>query len=275
MLAVIGRCLPTALRTFLLTLAVVDDLLAIVIIAIFYTAHLSVLPLLAAVVPLGLFTVLVQRRVRSWWLLMPLAFAAWALVHASGVHATVAGVLLGFAVPVLRGDKAARPGSRRTLRAPVPADLRRCRGADLRLDVGGRRVGGIDGLASALTDPVAVGIMVGLVVGKPIGITVATWLTARFTRAKIDSGLAWIDVVGLSVLAGIGFTVSLLIGELAFGLGSERDDHVKVAVLAGSLVAAAVLATVILRLRNRTYRRIYEAERVDADRDDIPDVYQS
>jgi NhaA family Na+:H+ antiporter len=82
-LAVIGRCLPSALRTFLLTLAVVDDLLAIVIIAVFYTAHLSLLPLLAALVPLGLFTLLVQRRNRSWWLLLPLAFATWALVHAS------------------------------------------------------------------------------------------------------------------------------------------------------------------------------------------------
>jgi len=108
-LAVVGRHLPTALRTFLLTLAVVDDLLAIVIIALFYTAQLSVLPLLLTLVPLGLFTLLVQRRVRSWWLLIPLAFAAWALMHASGVHATVAGVLLGFAVPVLRSRQAGGP----------------------------------------------------------------------------------------------------------------------------------------------------------------------
>lgn len=138
----------------------------------------------------------------------------------------------------------------------------------------GVTVGGLDGLSSALSDPVAIGIMVGLLVGKPIGIVVATWIVARFTRAKIDPGLAWIDVVGLAILAGIGFTVSLLIGELAFGLGSERDDQVKIAVLTGSL-AAAVLATVILRLRNRTYRRLYEAERVDRDRDDVPDIYQS
>lgn len=89
----------------------------------------------------------------------------------------------------------------------------------------------------------------------------------------MDAGFAWIDVFGLAVLAGIGFTVSLLIGELAFGIGSERDDHVKVAVLAGSL-AAALLATIILRLRNRTYRRIYDAENADVDRDDILDVYQ-
>ena len=92
-------------------------------------------------------------------------------------------------------------------------------------------------------------------------------------RASIDAGLAWIDVVGLAVLAGIGFTVSLLIGELAFGIGSDRDDHVKIAVLAGSLAAAAI-AAVILRLRNRTYRRIQEAEDADRDRDGIPDLYQ-
>jgi NhaA family Na+:H+ antiporter len=137
----------------------------------------------------------------------------------------------------------------------------------------GVALGGVSGLTAALTDPVALGIMLGLVVGKPIGILLATWSVSRFTRASLDEGLAWIDVVGLAVLAGMGFTVSLLIGELAFGLGSDRDDHVKIAVLAGSL-AAALIATVILRLRNRTYRRLYEAENVDRNADDIPDVYQ-
>ncbi|MEU7905760.1 Na+/H+ antiporter NhaA [Actinoplanes sp. NPDC049118] len=277
-LAVIGRHLPTALRTFLLTLAVVDDLLAIVIIAVFYTAHLSVLPLLLTAVPLGLFTVLVQRRVRSWWLLLPLAFTAWALMHASGVHATVAGVLLGFAVPVLRSRQAGGPDA-----GPGLAEHfeRRFRPLSTGFAVpvfalmsAGVTVGGLAGLGSALADPVAVGIVAGLVVGKPIGIMAATWLMARFTRAKIDDGLAWIDVFGMAVLAGIGFTVSLLVGELAFGPGSERDGHAKVAVLAASLTAA-LLATVILRLRNRVYRRIHEAETVDADRDDIPDVYQT
>jgi NhaA family Na+:H+ antiporter len=276
-LAVIGRFLPHAMRTFLLTLAVVDDLLAIVIIAVFYTTDLSVAPLLATLVPLVLFTVLVQRRVRSWWLLLPLAFATWTLMHASGVHATVAGVLLGFAVPVLRSRKAggaeAGPGLAehfehrfRPISAGVAVPV-------FALMSAGVAVGGVDGLGSALTDPVAVGIVVGLIVGKPVGITAATWLVTRFTRAKMDAGFAWIDVIGLSVLAGIGFTVSLLIGELAFGAGSDRDDHVKVAVLAGSL-GAALLAAVILRLRNRTYRRIHEAETADADRDDVPDVYQ-
>jgi len=265
-LAVIGRHLPAALRTFLLTLAVVDDLLAITIIAIVYTSSLAVLPLVAALVPLALFTLLVQRRVRSWWLLVPLALAVWTLVHASGVHATVAGVLLGFAVPVLRSERAGGPDAGpglaehferrfRPLSAglAVPVFALMSTGVDL---------GGVSGVRDALTDPVAVGVVVGLVVGKPLGIVGATWLVARFTRAELDSGLAWVDVVGLGVLAGIGFTVSLLIGELAFGSGTAQDDHVKVAVLAGSLTAAAA-ATIVLRARNRVYRRLHEDELSD------------
>ncbi|MCU7731255.1 Na+/H+ antiporter NhaA, partial [Actinoplanes sp. KI2] len=157
-LAVAGRSLPTALRTFLLTLAVVDDLLAIVIIAVFYTAHLAVLPLLAALIPLGVFTVLVQRRVRSWWLLLPLAFAAWALVHASGVHATVAGVLLGFAVPVLT------PAHPRVGEDPAPGLAEHFEHRFRPISAGvavpvfallsaGVTIGGLDGLGSALSDP--------------------------------------------------------------------------------------------------------------------------
>ena len=97
----------------------------------------------------------------------------------------------------------------------------------------GVTVGGLSGVADALTDPVAVGIVAGLLVGKSVGVFGATWLLARFTRADLDEGLAWVDVAGLSLLAGIGFTVSLLIGELAFEPGSMHDDHVKVGVLTG------------------------------------------
>ncbi|WP_055480415.1 Na+/H+ antiporter NhaA [Sphaerimonospora mesophila] len=274
-LAVIGRFLPTALRTFLLTLAVVDDLVAIAIIALFYTEDLSPVPLLAALAPLAVFTVLVQRRVRSWWLLLPLAAATWALVHASGVHATVAGVLLGFAVPVLRSQKAGGPEAGPGLAEhfehrfrPISAGVAVPAFAFLSAGVS---LGGLDGLGSAFRDPVVLGVAVGLVVGKPIGIMTATWLMARFTHADLDEDLTWVDMLGLSILAGIGFTVSLLIGELAFGLGN--DEHVKVAVLSGS-VTAALLATVVLRLRNRVYRRIHEIETADVNQDGVPDVYQ-
>jgi NhaA family Na+:H+ antiporter len=276
-LAIFGRGLPIGLRTFLLTLAVVDDLLAIVIIAVFYTEQLAVGPLLGAFVPLALFAVLVQRRVRSWWLLLPLAAATWALVHASGVHATVAGVLLAFVVPVVRSDRAGGPGAGpglaehfehrfRPLSSGVAVPV-------FALMAAGVTLGGLDGARAAASDPIAIGIVLGLVLGKPLGILAATWLVARFTRADLDADLAWIDVLGLAILGGIGFTVSLLIGDLAFGAGSEQDDHVKVAILVGSLTAA-VLAAGVLVSRNSTYRRLHAAELADEDHDGIPDAYQ-
>jgi len=120
---------------------------------------------------------------------------------------------------------------------------------------------------------VGAGVVAGLLVGKTVGIFGSTWALARFTRAELDDDLAWVDVLGVSVLAGIGFTVSLLLGGLAFGHGSVRDEHVKVGVLAGSLLAAAV-ASVLLRVRNRVYRRLHEAELRDEDQDGVPDVYQ-
>ncbi|MET8311845.1 Na+/H+ antiporter NhaA [Micromonospora sp. NPDC005173] len=272
-LGVINTHLPAAMRTFLLTLAVVDDLLAIVIIALFYTSALHFVPLLLALIPLAVFGLLVQRRVRSWWLLLPLAAVTWALVHASGVHATVAGVLLAFTVPVIRRKSGPGPGLAehfehrfRPLSAGVAVPV-------FAFFAAGVSVAGAGGLGASLTDSVAVGITVGLVVGKAVGVFGATWLVQRFTRARLADGLGWWDVLGLALLAGIGFTVSLLIGELAFGAGSERDDHTKIGVLFGSLLSA-VLATLVLRVRNRHYQRICALEERDSDADGVPDVYE-
>lgn len=276
-LAVVGTHLPTALRTFLLTLAVVDDLLAITVIALFYTSALALTPLLLALVPLALFGVLVQKRIRHWWLLVPLAVLTWVLVHESGVHATVAGVLLAFTVPVVRSAAAGGPDAGPGLAEHFEHRLRPI-SAGFAVPVfaffaAGVTIGGLSGLAGSLSDPVAVGIVVGLVLGKTIGISLATWLVSRFTRAQLDESLGWPDVIGLAMLAGIGFTVSLLIGALAYGEGTARDEHVKVGVLVGTLTAA-LLASVLLRLRDRRYRRIAAAEAVDANADGVPDVYQ-
>jgi NhaA family Na+:H+ antiporter len=277
-LAVVSTHLPAGLRTFLLTLAVVDDLLAITIIAVFYTRDLHLSFLLLALLPLGLFALLVQRRVRSWWLLLPLAALTWALVHASGVHATVAGVLLALTVPVIRSQAAGGPDAGPGLAEHFEHRIRPV-SAGFAVPIfaffaAGVTVGGFAGLAESLSDTVAIGIVVGLVAGKTIGIVGATFLMARFTKASLDEHLRWIDVVGLAVLAGIGFTVSLLIGELAYGAGSDRDEHVKIGVLMGS-VLAALIGALILKLRNGTYRRLCEAEEVDTDQDGIPDVYET
>jgi len=272
-LGLISTHLPAGLRTFLLTLAVVDDLLAITIIALFYTSALHLLPLLLALLPLALFAVLVQRRVRSWWLLLPLAAATWFLVHESGVHATVAGVLLAFAVPVRRRAAGEGPG----LAEHFEHRLRPL-SAGLAVPVfaffaSGVSVAGAGGLGASLRDSVTIGVIVGLVAGKTAGITGATWLVQRFTRARLDPGLGWWDVFGLALLGGVGFTVALLIAELAYGPGTVRDGHAKIGILLGSLLAA-LLATVVLRLRNRRYRRLAAEEAIDADDDGIPDIYQ-
>ncbi|GGL45550.1 Na+/H+ antiporter NhaA [Phycicoccus endophyticus] len=269
-LAVIGSHLPSALRSFLLTLAVVDDLIAITIIAVFYTSELHVLPLLLAVLPLAAFAFLVQRRLGQWWLLVPLAALTWGFVHASGVHATVAGVLLGLVVPVKPRrqvpslstmsrdtDVAHRFEHRmRPLSAGVAVPVFAFFGSGVAIAGGG--------LAEAVTDPVAVGVVLGLVVGKLVGVLGSTWVMARFTNAELHDDLTWSDVAGLSVLTGVGFTVSLLVGELAFGVGSDREEHVKLGILLGSLVSA-LIAAAILRRRNAVYRRIEEREARDAD----------
>jgi Na+:H+ antiporter, NhaA family len=257
-LAVLSSHLPAALRTFLLTLAVVDDLLAITIIAVFYTDQLSVGPLALALIPGGLFALAVQRGVRQWWLLVPLAVVTWALVHASGVHATVAGVVLGFMVPVLgrhplaeRFEHRLRPLSA-GFAVPVFAFF-----------AAGVTVGGWNGLTATALHPVAIGVLAGLVIGKPIGVFLTTVLLARFTGATLDDELAWRDVFGAALLAGIGFTVSLLIGELAFGYGTALGADAKIGVLTGSVVAG-LLAAVILASRNAVYRRIEQREASDA-----------
>lgn len=277
-LAVISTHLPSALRTFLLTLAVVDDLLAITVIAVFYTEDINVVALALTLVPLALFAVCVQRGVTAWWVLAPLGVATWVLMHESGVHATVAGVLLGFMVPVRRSQT--RDG--RVLDGGMAGHFEhrlRPISAGIAIPVfaffaAGVSIGGADGLSRALTDPITLGIVLGLVAGKPIGIFLTTRFLAAVTRADLDSSLRWVDVIGVSMLAGIGFTVSLLIGDLAYGLGSERDEFVKIGVLSGSLLAA-VLAAVVLLTRNATYRRIYREETTDEDRDGVPDVYQT
>ncbi|MEP9384506.1 Na+/H+ antiporter NhaA [Nocardioides sp. KR10-350] len=253
-LAVIGTHLPSGLRTFLLALAVVDDLLAITVIAVFYTEELHVGWLLLALVPIAAFGVLVQRRITSPWLLVPLAVVAWALVHASGVHATVAGVLLGFTVPVLRRDGADGRGLAEHLEHLVRPISAGVAVPVFAFFAAGVHLGGWNGLGDALTDPVALGVVAGLVLGKPVGISAATWVLARYTHAALDDELAWIDVVGMAMLGGIGFTVALLIGELAYA-GSASAEHVTVGVLVGSILAAG-LAAAVLRRRNTVYRHL-------------------
>jgi NhaA family Na+:H+ antiporter len=246
---VIGSALPAALRAFLLTLAVVDDLGAITVIAVFYTETIDWKALSTAAVGLALWWFLQHRRVHVWWAYLPLAFVIWAFVHESGIHATVAGVAMGLLTrvrpdpgethpPVEQLEHRVRPWS---AGVAVPA---------FAFCAAGVRVVGSD-LGAIVDDPVVPGIVLALCLGKALGVFGGTYVIARFTRAELSSDLEWGDVVGVATLSGVGFTVSLLIGELAFD-DPTRVDHVKIAVLVGSLLSA-VAASVLLRRRNQAY----------------------
>ncbi|MFI2103990.1 Na+/H+ antiporter NhaA [Isoptericola sp. NPDC019693] len=251
-LAVFGKGLPAAIRTFLLTLAVVDDLLAIVVIAVFYTAELQFGYLAAALVVIALFGWYVRSRNPRWWLLVPLFVVAWAFMHASGVHATVAGVLMGFTVaarPVHgeddsrthRYERAVKPWSQ-GLALPIFAFF--AAGVDLR-DGGG--------VAEVLDQPVVLAIIAGLVLGKLLGVLGTTWLVTRLTPLRLAQGIGVRDLLPIALLAGIGFTVSLLITELSFGHESEHTLGAKSAILLASLIAA-ILGALMLRWDARRAR---------------------
>ncbi|MFG2720719.1 Na+/H+ antiporter NhaA [Streptomyces sp. NPDC048416] len=270
-LAVIGTSLPSALRAFLLTLAVVDDLFAILIIAVFFTSSIDFVALGGAVVGLVLFWWLLRRGVPGWYLYIPLALVIWGLMYNSGVHSTIAGVAMGLMLRCHRTEgEDHSPGEHiEHLVRPVSAGLAVPLFA---LFSAGVSISG-GTLADVFTRPETLGVVLGLIVGKAVGIFGGTWLAARFTKAELNDDLAWPDVFAVASLAGIGFTVSLLIGELAFAGQDQLTDEVKAAVLVGSLTAA-VLSSVLLKLRVRRYKQLVEDEERDEDQDGIPDVYE-
>ncbi|MFD2796913.1 Na+/H+ antiporter NhaA [Promicromonospora vindobonensis] len=250
-LAIFGRGLPIAIRTFLLTLAVVDDLLAIVVIAIFYTSEIHWLSLLGTLVFIGLFAWHVRSRKPRWFVLLPLAAVAWALMHASGVHATIAGVLLGFAVPALalHGEAKSRTTQYEHRIKPLSSGIA--------LPVFAFFAAGVslidgDGPGAVIGQPVVAAITAGLILGKLIGVLGATALITRITPLRLPDGIGVRDLLPVGFLAGIGFTVSLLISELSFG-DSEHTDGAKIAIL-GASVLAAILGAISLRWDARRAR---------------------
>ncbi len=252
-LGLVAKGLPVAVRAFLLTLAVVDDLLAIVIIAIFFSDGVSWGWLAAAVGGVVLFAALVRTpAARSRWMslvLVVVAVGTWVATLNAGVHATLAGVALGLVVPaVTRGDVVGDGSNSlaerfehrwRPLSAGVAVPIFALFTAGVVIDP--------ELLGKAAADPVAWGVVLGLVLGKPLGITGATWLLVRFSRATLAPGVSWRAIGSVSLLAGIGFTVSLLIGSLAFA-GSERASEVVIAVMLASLVSALLGAVALRRL---------------------------
>jgi NhaA family Na+:H+ antiporter len=246
-LAVVGSSLPSPMRAFLLTLAVVDDLIVIVIIAVFYTGSVHVVWLGAAAAVFAAYAGCQRLRVRSGPVLVVLAVLGWWFLHESGVHATIAGVVLGLLTRVLPDPDEERSPAERLEHLLSPVSSAVAVPFFALMSAGVPLHGGVD----VLTDPVAVGVVLGLVVGKPVGILAGAWGVARFTRAELDEELGWRDVAGLAVVGGVGFTVSLLVADLSFT--DVRADDAKAGVLLGSLVAGLVGALLLGR-RNRVHR---------------------
>ena len=249
-LAVVGRQLPIELRAFLLTLAVVDDLGAIIVIAIFYSSKFALLPLVAAVFLLILFGVMQKRSIKGWYLYTPLAVLIWYFVHESGVHATVAGIAMGLLMNMTKkpgedqsaGDRVLHLVHPYSAAIAVPIFAFFASGASLQ---------NFD-LSKILQSPLALGVILGLVVGKPIGVFLGAFLAARFTNAELSKEISWWDIAAIGSLAGVGFTVSLLISELAFKHAGEQAQLGVIAVLLASLISG-VIASILLTIRRRRY----------------------
>jgi Na+:H+ antiporter, NhaA family len=273
-LALLGRRIPSAARVFLLTLAVADDIGAIIVIAVFYTADLSMGWLAVAV--LAVLVIVVLRRLKVWSFptYVLIALIAWFATYQSGVHATIAGVVVGLLTPArpLVQEFRARSYARQALADDVLTmeELERLRfllresvpvvarlqyvlhpfSAFVVLPIFALANAGValDGgvLDEALRSPVTLGVAAGLLIGKVTGITLATWIAVRTGVGRLPSGANWPIAGGLGMVAGIGFTVALFITELSFPGADHLVDQAKVGVRGASVLAAVIGSTYLV-----------------------------
>jgi Na+:H+ antiporter, NhaA family len=277
-LTLLGKNCPSNLKVLLLSIAIVDDIGAILVIAVFYTDEIALEWLIAAYLLVGLTIAL--RHVRVWWtpIYVVVGSALWLSLYESGVHATLAGVVLGLIAPALPADPEgvgdAITEVEHLADDPDPELIRRTtiQAQELvsvaeRLELmlhpwssffiipvfalanAGVRLS-IKDVSEATSSPVVLGIVLGLVVGKLVGISAAAWLSVRFRIGELPEGLRWSHVVGCGAIAGIGFTVALFIADLAFGEG-EMADEAKIGILVGSALAASVGVLLLRRAATR------------------------
>lgn len=235
-LGLVGRGLPVSIRIFLTAVAVIDDLLSIVVIAIFYTANLSQAALIAAACCIYVLAVLNRLRVTSLVPYLLVGAVLWVAVLKSGVHATLAGVVLAFAIPVrARNEHGESPALElehailpwvRWLVLPIFAF------ANAGLPLSELSIG-------AISETIPSGIAIGLLIGKPLGIVGAVWIAMQLGWSSGIPGASMRQVIGVGFLAGIGFTMSLFIGSLAYS-DAEQLNAVRLGVLSASLVAGTI-----------------------------------
>jgi len=285
-LALFGTRAPLGLKVFLTALAIADDMGAVLVIALFYTEEVRLLPLLIAAGCLVLISLAAQARMKRVGLFAVLIVVVWLGVFASGVHATIAGILLALVVPVraqidpkgffetAKRSLATLEASEVTKDSMVDDDEQFTALADLSdatagmlppgvvleryLHIGqafvilplfaffnaGVNIGG--DLFAILTSPISLGVIFGLVLGKQIGVMLFSWLVIKSGKATLPTGVTWAQIWGVSCLAGIGFTMSIFVDELAFN-DPAIIDEAKVGILAASLIAG-VIGYIVLRM---------------------------
>lgn len=251
-LMLLGSRVPASLKIFLTAVAIIDDLGAIVVIAFFYTANLSWPMLVAAAIGCALLFVLNRLRVMSVVPYLVMGAVVWLCVLKSGVHATLAGVVTAFAIPLVSDDEQHSPlESLEHALKPWVAFVVLPMFAFANAGVS------LQGLSfSTLTQAVPLGIAAGLVLGKAVGVFGASWLLASVAGAELPSGANRWQFFGVCVLCGVGFTMSLFIGGLAFeGQPPGYDTQVKLGVLGGSLIAGVLGALIMIRAERRSPSR--------------------
>ena len=246
-LSLLGPRVPVSLKIFLTALAILDDLGAVIIIAVFYTADVNLSALLAAVSALAILCAANVLGYKKLPLYLVVGAVLWFLVLKSGVHATLAGVALALTIP-LKASPGAPEGSDSPLHKLEHALHPWV--AFMIIPIFGFANAGVSfaGVGpSALLDPVPLGIALGLFIGKQIGVFGFAWVAIRTGLADLPANASWLQLYGVSLLCGIGFTMSLFIGLLAFPKSPILQDETKIGVLAGSLLAGTV-GWLILRL---------------------------
>jgi NhaA family Na+:H+ antiporter len=269
-LSLLGSRIKPSLKLFLLALAIVDDIGAIVVIAIFYSRGIDAGSLVVGAALVAVIVVMRRVDVRAVWPYVVVGAALWLAVHESGAHATIAGVILGLLAPT------GAPRSQATVDVDKLADVSTVEAARETTVLARESVpvaerlehaihpwssyvivplfalanAGVvissDAVADAVRSPITQGVVLGLVVGKFVGISAFAWLACRFRIATLPAGTTWSGILGVAALAGIGFTVSIFVSGLAFGAG-VRDTNAKLGILAASVVAAAVGSLVLAR----------------------------
>jgi NhaA family Na+:H+ antiporter len=236
-MALLGKRVPISLKVFLLALAIIDDLGVVVIIALFYTGDLSTMALIVGFIMTGVLFMLNAKEVTKLTPYMIVGAILWFAVLKSGVHATLAGVVIGFAIP-LKGKK----GEHSPLKHMEHALHPYVAFGILPLFAFANAGISLEGVSmSGLTSMLPLGIALGLLVGKPLGIFTFSWAAVKMGVAKLPEGVNFVHIFAVSVLCGIGFTMSIFISSLAFGnVSPEFDTYARLGILMGSTTAAVI-----------------------------------